>query len=124
MVQSIGIDLVEINRIERSMAKYGRRFVCRILGTEELSSFESRNDKAAFLAGRFAAKEAIIKSLGRFLKTRPGYASLQILNDNSGNPYLVNFDNYADLFSKHSCLLSISHERHYAAAVAVLTENK
>ncbi|MGH8016310.1 MAG: holo-ACP synthase [Candidatus Zixiibacteriota bacterium] len=124
MVQAIGIDLVEIKRIESSLKKYGHRFVSRILGQDELATFDSRADKAAYLAGRFAAKEAIIKSLGRFLNVRPGYASLQILNDDSGNPYLAETGEAGQIFADRSCFLSISHERHYAAAVAVIAGNK
>ena len=124
MVQSIGIDLVEIKRIEKTVKKYGRRFVARILGADELNVFYSRNDKAAYLAGRFAAKEAVIKSLGRFLKVRPRYSSIQILNDNSGNPFLSGEDEIAEAFLYRQCLLSISHERHYATAVAIITERR
>ncbi len=124
MVQSIGIDLVEIKRIEKSISKHGKRFVGRILGAEELSAFNARNDKAAYLAGRFAAKEAIIKSLGRFLKRRPSYASLQILNDKSGHPFLSGKKELNKVFKKRNCLISISHESHYATAIAMITEKK
>jgi len=122
MVHSIGIDLVEIKRIEKSVKKYGRRFVARILGTEELNAFNSRHDQVAYLAGRFAAKEAVIKSLGRLLKSRPGYSTIQILNDTAGHPFLSGQAEVAALFTHRQCLLSISHERHYAAAVAIITE--
>ncbi len=124
MVQSIGIDLVEIRRIENSINKHGKRFVERILGAEELSSFNERNDKAAYLAGRFAAKEAIIKSLGKFIKRRPSYASLQILNDKSGNPFLSEKKGLKKILEQNDCMISISHERQYAAAIAVITEKR
>ncbi len=124
MVQSIGIDLVEIRRIENSIRKHGKRFVERILGAEELSSFNERSDKAAYVAGRFAAKEAIIKSMGKFLKSRPSYKSLQILNDKSGNPFLSGEKGLRKIFEKNDCLISISHERQYATAIAVITEKR
>lgn len=123
MVQSIGIDLVEIKRIESSVKKYGKRFVRRILGSKEITVYDARNDKAAYLAGRFAAKEAVIKSLGTILKNRPKYSSIEILNDKSGNPFLSGADELAKVFKKRRCLLSISHEHRYATAVAIITEN-
>jgi len=123
MVHSIGIDLVEISRIEKTIKKYGPRFVERILGEAELIVYNSRSDKAAYLAGRFAAKEAVIKSLGRILASRPSYGHIQILNDNSGNPFLLGMATVAEIFADRRCLLSISHERHYATAVAVIVEN-
>ena len=122
MVQSIGIDLVEIKRIEKTINKHGKRFVGRILGADELNAFNARNDKAAYLAGRFAAKEAIIKSLGQFLKRRPSYVSLQILSDKSGRPVLSGQKELKKIFKNRICLISISHERHYATAIAMITK--
>ena len=122
MVQSIGIDLVEIKRIEKTIGRHGKRFAGRILGADELNAFNARHDKAAYLAGRFAAKEAIIKSLGKFLKRRPSYASLQILNDKSGHPFLSGQKELNKVFKNRNCLISISHERHYATAIALITD--
>jgi holo-[acyl-carrier protein] synthase len=124
MVQSIGIDLVEIKRIEKTISKHGNRFAGRILGADELSAFNARHDKAAYLAGRFAAKEAIIKSLGKFLNRRPTYASLQILNDKSGHPFLSGKKELSKVFKNRNCLISISHERHYATAIAMITDKQ
>ncbi len=124
MVQAIGIDLVEIKRIEKTMSKHGKRFAGRILGADELNTFNARQDKAAYLAGRFAAKEAIIKSLGKFLKRRPSYASLQILNDKSGHPFLSGKKELNKIFKNRNCLISISHERHYATAIAMITDKQ
>lgn len=123
MVHSVGIDLVEAQRIENSISRFGRRFVNRILGTEELVIYDSRKDKVGFLAGRFAAKEAIIKSLGKFLNKRPGYNNLQILNDGTGNPFLKKAAVIEKVFENRNCLLSISHERNFATAVAMITED-
>lgn len=124
MVHAIGIDLVEIKRIEKNVVKYGTRFVNRILGSAELSDYHARHDQTAYLAGRFAAKEAVIKSLGRYLKTRPSYSSVQILNDDAGSPFLSGANELAELLFHRQCLISISHERRYATAVAVITERK
>jgi len=123
VVQSIGIDLVDINRIEKSVKRYGQRFVRRILGSKEIGIYDSRNDKAAYLAGRFAAKEAVIKSLGRILATRPKYSAIEILNDKTGNPFLSGTGELTRVFKKRKCLLSISHEHRYATAVAIITED-
>lgn len=124
MTESIGIDLVETNRIRKILKKYGTKFVNRILGERELVTYRQRGDKVGFLAGRFAAKEAVIKSLGRFLTNRPAYSKLEIVNDETGNPYL-NFTGLAgEKLTHKKCLISISHEKHYAAAVAIITAGK
>lgn len=122
MIHSIGIDLVESKRVERSINRFGTRFAERILGKEEMKIFNSRNDKVGFLAGRFAAKEAVIKSLGKFLKTRPAYTQIEILNDQTGHPYLIGQNEVKKVFEGKKCLLSISHERNFATAVAMITE--
>ena len=122
MIYSVGIDLVETHRVIKSLEKFGDKFTRRILGNEELAIYNSRKDKAGFVAGRFAAKEAIIKSLGKFLVNRPAYSEMQILNDKTGNPFLKGVNEVAEVFKNRRCLLSISHERNFATAVALITE--
>ncbi len=124
MTESVGIDLVETDRIRKILKKHGARFANRILGQRELVTYAQRGDKVNFLAGRFAAKEAVIKCLGRFLTNRPAYSSLEIINDKTGNPCL-DFNGLAEEKLSHKkCLISISHEKHYATAVAIITAGK
>jgi len=124
LTESIGIDLVETNRIRKILKRHGARFVNRILGQRELVTYAQRGDKVNFLAGRFAAKEAVIKSLGRYLTERPAYSSLEIVNDETGNPYLDFGGLTGEKLGHKKCLISISHEKHYAAAVAIITAGK
>jgi len=119
MVRSIGLDIVEVSRIERDIEMYEDRFVRRLLGDEEIGLYEAREDKPQFLAGRFAAKEAVIKALGAFLTDRPKYNSLQIVSDDHGQPELVVPDQVSRRLGGCRCMLSISHERRYAVAVAI-----
>ena len=123
-MQSIGLDIVSTERIRRAYAQHGERFAERILGPKELEVLDRRVDKSEFLAGRFAAKEAVIKALGHFVKDRPPFTSLQIVNDNTGQP-LVEFPvEIVAALSGHRCLISISHEKTNTAAVAVFVEDK
>lgn len=124
MVTSIGLDIVETARIELLLQKYGERLPSRLLGRQELLEYNRRADKAAFLAGRFAAKEAVIKGLGRFLTNRPSWTRIEIVNDETGQPS-VSFDaTVNERLKAHRFLISISHERNLAAAVAVFSEEK
>lgn len=122
MIKSVGLDIVQILRIAQNVEKYGDRFVGRILGRGELALYNRRRDSAVFLAGRFAAKEAIIKALGTVLKKRPPYRSLQVLPDESGVPQLVPSDTLQTSLNDLKLFISITHEKQYAAAVAILTE--
>jgi holo-[acyl-carrier protein] synthase len=122
VIASIGLDIVEIARIEKDVERFGSRFVERILGGKELALFEKRQDQTLFLAGRFAAKEAVVKALGRYLTNRPPLHQLQIINDDSGQPRLELPDDVETKLKGAHCLLSITHERSYAAAVAIFED--
>ncbi len=122
MVRAVGLDLVEIARIERDLQEYGERFLHRILSEKERELYERRQDKAAFFAGRFAAKEAVIKALGAYLQERPPYHDIQILPDAAGIPTLTLPPEIERHTGGAKCFLSITHEKNYAAAVAVFSE--
>ncbi len=124
MIKSIGLDIVEISRIESDLEKFGDRFVDRILGSDERKIYDQRRDKSIFLAGRFAAKEAVIKALGVLLSERPPYGDIQILPDDANMPRVLFPDELSDRIKPATLLISITHERSYAAAVAILSEEK
>ncbi len=122
MIRSIGLDIVEISRIERGIKRFGPRLARRILGAQECTIYERRPDKQAFLAGRLAAKEAVIKGLSPYLERRLPLRSIQILNDESGAPRLLLPAALRSLLGGACCVLSLTHEKKYAAAVAVFEE--
>ena len=122
MVRAIGLDIVEIERIEKNLARFGVRFIKKILSESELAVFNRRRDKAAFLAGRFAAKEAVIKGLGTFIEDRPTLSSIQIIPNAQGAPEVVFPFSVLPHLSGIACIISITHERTTAAAVAVFSE--
>jgi holo-[acyl-carrier protein] synthase len=124
MVTSIGIDIVETARVDRLLNTYGDRFVDRILGSREKEMLRHRKDTAQFLAGRFACKEAVIKALGSYLTERPAYSQIEIVGDHSSGPYAsINADIVKGL-GKARTLVSISHEKTHAVALAVISEEK
>jgi len=122
MTESIGLDIVENARIKRLFTEHPERFVERILGPDERKIFTDRRDQVPFLAGRFAAKEALIKALGAYLTYRPPYSSLQILNDKLGRPFVQLGEALSTELSHIRILISLSHERNYAVGMAVITE--
>ena len=89
MANSIGLDLVEVARIASNLKRHSPRFENRILGPREREIFDRRRDRAVYLAGRFAAKEAVIKALGVYLSARPRLRDLQVINDDVGMPQLL-----------------------------------
>jgi holo-[acyl-carrier protein] synthase len=114
-MMTTGIALVEINRI-RSL--YSTALVERILSKKErqfLDDIHNENRKFTFLAGRFAAKEALFKALKKGDKTL-NFADITILNDEDGAPYFESFPTCEHYKSE----LSISHTDLYAVAFVLL----
>lgn len=121
MIYSVGIDLIDCERIEKAVDRYGNKFVRKILGDEELEMYNNRVNKLLFLSGRFAAKEAVIKTLGAFFERRIHFRDIQILNDLYGKPYVHLEDSIRERILEKEVKVSITHERKMAAAVAIIT---
>ena len=125
MVCSIGTDIVNVKRIERSVNRYGERFVNRILNPAEVIQWRQRERDSNFLAKRFAAKEAISKALGTGIGRGVSFQNIVISNDSKGVP-LVSVSKGAlkalEAQGASRVLLSISDEKEYAIAFAVLAE--
>jgi holo-[acyl-carrier protein] synthase len=121
MIYSVGIDLIEIDRIRRNLERWEDRFIARILGDEERILYQEKSNKVQFVAGRFAAKEAVIKALGSFLETGVHPKDIQILNDLSGKPYVHLENTVRERVMDKEIKVSITHERKMAAAVAVMS---
>ena len=105
MIIGIGTDIVEIKRIKDSIVEH-------VLTKEEKEIYHSKNGKKIiqYLAGRFAAKEAIIKAISQY--ENPHMLEIKIYNDTNGKP-IVKYKNY-------KIMLSISHEDNYAIAFAII----
>jgi len=111
-----GIDIIEIDRIERVMARHGRRFLDRVFTAVEV---EQSRGKAESLAARFAAKEAAFKALGR----RMGWREVEIRRETTGKPRLLLYGRaraMADRLGAERWSVSLSHSRRYAVAVVLV----
>ncbi len=123
MVVSIGTDIVEIERVKKVLLRFGGRFVQRILTQGEISEWHRRGCAEGFLARRFAAKEAISKALKTGISESINFQDISIKNDQKGAPFVVLSDKAGSLlesFGATRVLLSISDERSYAIAYAMI----
>jgi holo-[acyl-carrier protein] synthase len=89
MIIGIGSDLIDIRRIERTLERYGDRFISRIFTDEERRRSERRAGRAASYAKRYAAKEACSKALGTGFRGGVYWRDLGVINLASGKPTLV-----------------------------------
>jgi holo-[acyl-carrier protein] synthase len=89
VILGLGSDLVDIRRIEKTLARFGDRFVVRVFTVEERRKAERRVDAAATYAKRYAAKEACSKALGTGFRSGVYWRDLGVVNLPSGRPTLV-----------------------------------
>ena len=121
MIYGVGIDLVEIRRIERALKRWGERFERRVFSDREVAYCRKHVRAHVHYAGRFAAKEAFIKSVGglRDLTMK----DIEVLNDDAGKPYF-GLNAAVDRILKERGILrvalSVTHTDQYASAVVVL----
>ncbi|MDP2334553.1 MAG: holo-ACP synthase [Reyranella sp.] len=89
MIIGIGNDLVDIRRIEKSLERFGDRFVQRVFTEVEQSRSEGRATRAASYAKRFAAKEACSKALGTGLRRGVFWRDMGVVNQRGGKPTMA-----------------------------------
>lgn len=120
-VFGIGIDIVELKRVDQIYSKYGDKFAKKILSNSELKNFQVSNDKISFLAKRFAAKEAVGKALGIGILNGILLKNIFIAHDSLGKP-LVKINNIKKLKLHLDKIIhiSISDEKKYAVANAII----
>jgi holo-[acyl-carrier protein] synthase len=110
----IGVDCVDIQRFE----KLGKRFLENVYTRREIEYCKSRKRQAQHFAGRFAAKEAILKASDKLGK-RVAMNEIEILNKDTGSPDAKILKKE---YSKYTIFLSISHSRSTATAFSILAE--
>lgn len=123
MIIGIGTDLVEIPRIEQALARHGERFARKILVPHELERFSAHRKPAAYLAKRFAAKEAFSKAMGTGIRFPVNWQNVSVANLPSGKPCLRFSDALADLLATRRICevhVSLTDERAVAVAFVIL----
>lgn len=117
----IGLDVVELDRIERIHCRFGNTFAHRILTAKEFALLPAR--PTAYLASRFAAKEAAVKALGTGFANGITLQQVEIAIKSSGQPTLVLLGRALELAERmglRTAHVSLSHSRNTAAAMVVL----
>ncbi|MGH6608937.1 MAG: holo-ACP synthase [Burkholderiaceae bacterium] len=126
MIFGVGIDIIEIERIAASYARFGERFAHRILGKREYERFQARRARSnvrglAFLSTRFAAKEAVAKALGLGMRSPMRWHAVEILNDPTGRPFATVHAELKRFVERHRLRLhvSLTDAQQTAAAYAI-----
>lgn len=121
-IVGLGTDIIEVSRIEKSLAR-GDSLSKRVLTPIEREEMSASVDEAAYLAKRFAAKEACAKAFGRGISAGLSFQHMQVVHDEFGKPGWHFTDTAAQWIEEMGVVashLSISDEQHYAVATVIL----
>ena len=121
-IVGIGTDIIECLRIASMIERHGELFLNRVFTPGEIQYCSSRRAATQHYAGRWAAKEAVLKTLGTGLTGGITWLDMEIRNDNMGRPVLALGGVARELFEQlgaRRVMISISHCRNYATALAI-----
>jgi|YNPMSStandDraft_1061717.scaffolds.fasta_scaffold00491_11 holo-[acyl-carrier protein] synthase len=116
-MKSIGVDIIEIDRVEKIISEFGVKFLKKVYSDEEIKYCQSKAKPSQHFAARFAAKEAVAKALGTGFGKNLMLKDVEVRNDINGKPIV-----YYKGIPNDRVLVSISHCDHYVVAFAVLKE--
>ncbi len=124
MIAGVGVDIVEISRLERAIGEYGARFIKRVFTEREIDYCERAARRAERYATRFAAKEAARKALGAATPlVALSWHDVEIISSNEGAPQLQFYGRAAEIAGDLKIArahVSLSHARDHAVAFVVL----
>ncbi len=123
MILGVGLDLVEIARIENSLSRFGRVFAERVLLPPEMEYCFRFAHPAPHVAARFAAKEAVSKAFGTGIGESLGWHDIEVARRPTGEPFILLHPPGNLLLQQRGATgihLSLTHSQSHAAAVAIL----
>lgn len=120
MIIGIGIDIIEISRIEKAASK--EEFVNKVFTQDEIKYFDSRNRRPEVIAGNFASKEAVVKAMSVGFRNFE-WKDIEVLRDSLGKPYVILHNNARNMLG-NNCIIhvTISHCQNYAVANAIIED--
>ena len=122
MIFGIGTDIIEVQRIEKMVAK-GRQYLETIFTDAEMGYCESRAKKSEHYAVRYAAKEATLKAMGAGWRDGLAFSDIEVINDELGKPQVFLHGKAKRIFDDNQIKqthVSLSHSKESAIAVIIL----
>ena len=120
---SVGVDIIEIDRIRYALEKYGGKLKRKLFTETEIEYCESRVHPNQHFAARFAAKEAVSKTLRYREDFFMRWRDVEVVSEGHGAPHVRLYGEAAEKFDEQAISLSISHSKDTAVAVAILKDN-
>ncbi|MBN1474391.1 MAG: holo-ACP synthase [Syntrophaceae bacterium] len=123
MIHGVGIDLVENDRIENIIRKWGNKFLERVFSDNEVAYCAKHTQSSLHYAARFAAKESFLKALGIGLGMGVKLKDIEVTRNNDGQPLIIAHGEALNHIKKNKIKkvnLSLTHTKKYAAAFLVM----
>ncbi len=120
MIEGIGIDVVEIPRIQRAIDTWGDVFLTKIFTDRELGYARSKKNPTHHLAARFAVKEAVAKALSTGWRGGFRWKDVEVENDAAGKPSVALYGPVKNLLTGRRILVTISHSEGVVVASALI----
>jgi holo-[acyl-carrier protein] synthase len=127
MITGIGTDLVDVERIQRMLERFGDRFTGRVYSPHECDYCRTKAVPAIHFAARFAAKESLLKSMGIGLGMGVNLKDIEVRNNPEGRPALKLYGKASEMMREMGVTavhLSLTHTRTQAIAAVVLEKNR
>lgn len=115
MIINIGIDLIEKNRIKKNIVKYNKRFINKILSTEEKKQYIIKKKKIEFISKIFAIKECISKAVSTGFRNKIKLKNIKIKNTELKKPYLK--------LKNAKTYITVSHEKNLTITMLIIMKN-
>ncbi|MBI1804706.1 MAG: holo-ACP synthase [Ignavibacteria bacterium] len=120
MIEGIGVDVVEIARIRRTIDQWSGTFLNRVFTEQEISYAQSKKNPTPHLAARFAVKEAVAKALTTGWSGGFRWKDVEVQNNSSGKPCVILNGHVRELLKGSRILVSISHSENVVIAFAII----
>ncbi|HEY9166286.1 MAG TPA: holo-ACP synthase [Candidatus Kryptonia bacterium] len=120
MVEGLGVDIVEVSRIRKSIKEYGESFTGKVYTPAEVKYCSEKPNPFQHYAARFAAKEAFSKATGNGWNNEFAWHEVEVINEKSGKPTLCLSGNSLKNLGKRRVFLSLSHSGDYVVAVVLI----
>jgi len=129
-ILGIGTDIININRVEKSIKRYGKKFKNKIFSKNEIKYCDNKKYSSSFYAKRYAAKEALTKALGTGLNGKINLKNIEITNNKSGKPSIKLSGKTLSFLKKKikrkafQIDLSLSDDKPWAQATVIISYKK
>lgn len=122
MYLSLGADLIQVTRVKEALNRWGDRFLNRVFTPDEIKYCKRKKAPEISLAARFAAKEAAMKALGTGLSYKVTWKDFEVVPGPGGKPEMKLSGNIEKRLNNGKILITLTHTKEHAVAVALLME--